>query len=243
MDEEQEGVQLTDPETEGIELPEVDEAEEVEENTENVEEETSEENQEEPEQENKSADKNSSLQKALNAERAKRKQLEKQIKALQRSGGKSTFDKLKENGVDEELAKTLSEAIDKPNDEVADLKFTSDLLRLSKRPEFADIENYAEDVRDFVDKGLSIEQAYYAATGGKKRNENTRSEIKRELEAKMKNQKQKAEILDIDTNSNVSISEQGALKYSATELAMAKAAGMTIEEYKSYYYFSYDLIG
>ena len=233
MDEEQEGI-VIDPDIEGgIVLPDVDEEET--EDTENTEVKT-EDNQEVQEQEEKESDntedKLSSIQKALNAERKKNKELRKQLKASEANKNtKSTYDTLIEQGVEESLAKTIADAVNKPDDRVADLKFETDLLRVSKKAEFADIEDYSDEVREFVDKGLTIEQAYYAATGGK--NINTKSEIKRELEAKMKNQKQKAEILDIDTNSSVTKPEQNKLKYSAIELAIAKKAGMTIEEYKA----------
>ena len=180
------------------------------------------------------------LLKALNAERKQRKQLQKQLKENSKSETtkKSTYDTLIEQGVDKELAKTLSDAIDKPDDRVANLQFSNDLLRVAKKPGFEDIEEYAEEIRPFVDKGLTIEQAYYAATGELKKSSNTKSEIKRELEAKMKNQKIKSSILDIDTNSTATETKTKKVQYTGLELAAAKAAGMSIEEYKAFQKFS-----
>ena len=192
MENEQEGILLEDPNEEGIILPEVDEEQEEQEENEEVIEENN-----ESEDEEDGFDKEALL-KALNAERKERKKLQKQLKESTKSKEttkeKSTYDTLVEKGVDEELAKTLSEAIDKPDDRVAELQFNNDLLRVSRKPGFEDIEDYSDEIRPFVDKGLTIEQAYYAATGGIKKSSNTKSEIKRELEAKMKNQKIKSSV-------------------------------------------------
>ena len=233
MEEEQEGVLIENSNEEGIELPMVDDEEVVKQEDVATEENT--EGSEEAEDFDKEA-----LLKALNAERKQRKQLQKQLKENSKSETtkKSTYDTLIEQGVDKELAKTLSDAIDKPDDRVANLQFSNDLLRVAKKPGFEDIEEYAEEIRPFVDKGLTIEQAYYAATGELKKSSNTKSEIKRELEAKMKNQKIKSSILDIDTNSTATETKTKKVQYTGLELAAAKAAGMSIEEYKAFQKFS-----
>lgn len=230
MEEEQEGVLIENSNEEGIELPIVDDNEEVVEQEEKATEENNN-GSEETEDFDKEA-----LLKALNAERKQRKQLQKQLKENNKSTitKKSTYDTLIEQGVDKELAKTLSDAIEKPDDRVADLQFSNDLLRVSRKPGFEDIEDYAEEIRPFVDKGLTIEQAYYAATGELKKSSNTKSEIRRELEAKMKNQKLKSSILDIDTNSTAAETKTKKVQYSQLELAAAKAAGISIEEYKAF---------
>jgi len=228
MEEELEGVIIDNPEAEGIEIPQVDLEEEE------IQDEDTGSNEDNSVIEDAGTSEIESLKRALNAERKQRKELQKQLKnASKAEKVKSTYDTLVEKGVDEELAKTLAEAIDKPDDRVSKLQFDNDLIRVSKNPEFADIEDYADEIKSLVDKGISIEQSYYAVTGGRKKEINTKSEIKRELEAKMRNQKQKAEILDIDTSSDVVDTKANKLKYSLTELAIAKAAGMTIEEYKA----------
>lgn len=228
MDEELEEV-VEDLEEEGVELPEV---EDIEEEETDVEEEIQEEEEQEEAAEEE-LDEKELLKAALNAERKKRKELEKAIKKSKSSSNSSTtYDELVRQGVDKELAKTLAQAINQPNEQVADLQFQASLTKASKKAEFADIENYEDEVREFVNKGLTIEQAYYAATGGKK-NVNTKTEIKREVEAKIKNQKIKSAILDIDTSSTVATPQANKLKYSNAELSAAKMAGMTIEEYKA----------
>ena len=185
---------------------------------------------EEPEDENQG----DSFKSKYIAERTKRKELEKQLKKGKEGTTElSTYDSLISQGIDAGLAKTLSNAISKSGKESADLKFTVEMLRVSKNPEFADIEAYSDEVKEFVEKGLTIEQAYYAATGGVKTEKNTRTEIKRELETKLKNQRTKAQILDIDTTSTAVEKNNKGLKYTREELATAKEVGLSIEEYKA----------
>lgn len=235
---EQEGVEIIDPNMEGVVLPSVDEdtEEDIETPEEEIENNSSEEAEEgQAQTKTHSEDDFMKLKNALNAERKNAKALKKQLNELQNpKKSKSTYDTLVEKGVEKELAKTLSEAIDKPDDRIADLQFDKDVLRASRKEGFEDIEDYTEDIRPLVDKGLTVEQAYYAVTGGiKKKEVNTKSEIRRELEAKMKNNKEKADILDIDTKGQEATPVKNKLKYTSLELAAAKAAGMTIEEYKT----------
>lgn len=237
MNEEQEGVELFDPEAEGVELPDVDlEDTEPQVTEDNVGEEVDDVNDINADVKEEKTSKESELMKALNAERAERKRLQKENKALKsKKQGTSTYDTLIKEGVSESLAKTLAEAIDRPgeSERVAELEFTTALVKTSKKEEFADIEEFAEDIRPLVDKGLTMEQAYYAVTGGLKKSHNTKSEITREVEAKLRNQKEKAKILDIDTNTSVVEPKERRLKYTTTELAAAKMAGISIEEYKA----------
>lgn len=231
---EQEGVEIMNPEEGEVALPNVDEEMEQEE-TEEIQDETIEEGEgQEPKAKTHSEEDFLKLKNALNAERKKSKEYKKQLSEMQKTK-KSTYDTLIEKGVEVELAKTLSEAIDKPDDRIADMQFENNILKVSRKEGFEDIEEYSEDIRPLVDKGLTVEQAYYAVTGGKKKptNVNTKSEIRREVEAKLKNQKEKANILDIDTKGEEPIQTKNKLKYTSLELAAAKAAGMTIEEYKA----------
>ena len=230
MGNEQEGVELIDPNVEGVVLPNVGNIEEVEQEEQEVESEEILDTNIEKEQPEENL-----LLKALNAERRKNKELNKKIKQYQNNKtSKSTYDTLVEQGIEAELAKTLAQAIDKPSADVARLQFKTDLLEASKNPEFADIASYEDEIKTFVDKGLTVEQAYYATTGGQKKSNNTTSEITRQVEAKIKNRSEKAKLLDIDTTTTTSNVKENKLKYSAIELATAKAAGMTIEEYKAF---------
>ena len=189
------------------------------------------------------------LKRDINKERKARKdavkrnkELEARIAALEeatKANQKTTLEELVENGVDESIAKSIAAAIDKKQSssneverELADMKFKLELSEKSKESEFNDILDYEDDIKDFVDKGLSIEQAYYALNYDKKKTNNTKSEIERKVEAKMQNNQARKEILgNINSNGGgVSVSENRP-KASAIEIAAARAAGIDINDY------------
>lgn len=204
---------------------------------------------EDEEQEDEKSEKEKSLERGLNKERQKRKEaqkkakeLEERIKALEEANKKSektTLDTLIESGVEEGIAKSIASAIDNKKDnskkleeEIAELRFEKDLTAKSKEEGFEDIEEYADEIKELVDKGLSIEQAYYATSYNKPKTVNTKREIERKLEAKMQNNNAKKQILG-NTNSNVGASSNSNHKVnlSKEEYAVARAAGMSPEDY------------
>ena len=180
------------------------------------------------------------LKKGVNKERKlrkeaerKNKELEEKIKALEeatKKEQKSTYDSLIESGVDETIARSFSSAIDskdtninKLESEIAELKFKNSLNAKSKEEGFEDILDYADEIKDLVDKGLTIEQSYHAVSYDKP-SINTKSEIQRKLEAKMQNNNAKREILG-NINSNVGVQNKtNKVKVSAEEKAVAVAA-------------------
>lgn len=205
--------------------------------------------EENEEQENEKTEKEKSLERGLNKERQKRKEaqkkakeLEERIKALEEANKKpekTTLDTLIESGVEEGIAKSIASAIDNKKDnskkleeEIAELRFEKDLTAKSKEEGFEDIEEYADEIKELVDKGLSIEQAYYATSYNKPNTVNTKREIERKLEAKMQNNNAKKQILG-NTNSNVGASSNSNHKVnlSKEEYAVARAAGITPEDY------------
>lgn len=239
MEFEQEGINLEtiNPENDDvIILPDVED--EVEENSST--------NQEE--QQDNQGNKNSNiieqekenLKKGVNKERKlrkeaerKNKELEERIKALEeatKKEQKSTYDSLIESGVDETIARSFSSAIDskdtninKLESEIAELKFKNSLNAKSREEGFEDILDYADEIKDLVDKGLTIEQSYHAVSYDKP-SINTKSEIQRKLEAKMQNNNAKREILG-NINSNVGVQNKtNKVKVSAEEKAVAAAA-------------------
>lgn len=251
MENNQEGIELEtiNPNVDGIFIPDVAD-EEANSQTEEVEDTTSENNSNiegntDNDTSKTSEDKIASLQKALNKERASRKKAEREIKELEaktleqanKAKEKSTYETLIESGIDANVAKSISEVIDsKKTDnsqlekEIADLKFDKQITAKSKEVGFEDIEEYAEDIRDLVDKGLSIEQAYYASSYSKPEI-NTKSEIARNIEAKMQNNNARKEILG-NINSNIGVANTSKkINITALEKSIAAAAGMTAEEY------------
>ena len=248
MEEEQEGIVLetVDLEQEGIVLPSVDE--EVEEETEtgtNVDTETQATEPETPEID----EEKESLKRALNAERKERKKAEKankdfeaRLKALEeatKEPPKTTEQELIENGIDENVAKTIAAAIDKKQNnnsklakELAEVKFKSSLVEKSKEEGFDDIVDYADEIKELVDKGLTIEQSYYAVTYDKSKTHNTKSEIERKVEAKLENNQARKNILgNVNNQTGAVANSKPQVKLSREEKAVAAMSGMTPEEY------------
>lgn len=247
MELEQEGIDIETINSDNIILPDVeDEGVETEINTDTTEET---ETQEIENQGNDNENEKKSPQDGINAERRKRKEAEKkakkleaEIQALKNEKGKepekSALDTLLESGIDETVAKSVMKVIDnnktdtsKLEKELAEMRFDRDLTAKSKEEGFEDILDYADEIKDLVDKGLTIEQSYYATTGGKTKTRDTKSEIERKLEAKLQNNATRKEILGgLNSNVGATANSQG-IKATAEEKAIAAAAGMTAEEY------------
>ena len=239
MEDEQEGIELetVDLENDGIELPNVEDVEETEtdDNAETETHETSEDDEKE------------SLKRGVNNERKLRKaaekkarELEERIKALEdfrKTPTKTIEEKLIEDGIDESVAKSIATVIDdnKPDNsklekELADVKFDNALTKKSKEEGYEDIIDYADEIKDLVNKGLTIEQSYHAVTYNKSKD--TKSEIERKVEAKMQNNQARKEILgNYNTNKGAINNSKSKVQATAEEKGIAAAVGMTVEEY------------
>lgn len=252
MEDGQEGINLetvnlnTD---EGIKLPGVN-VESVDDNTDN---ELSEGNNIDTQnnKEDNTDEEKENLKKGVNFERKRRKEAEKKNKELEaritaleqanKAKEKTTLDELLEAGVDENIAKAIATGIEKKQsnskkveEELADLKFQNALLEKSRDKNFENILEQKDEVKELVDKGLSIEQAYYALNYTRLKDEpqNTRSEIQRKVEAKMQNNQERKEILNnVNSNAGAAVNNNNTPKASGAELAMARLAGMSIEDY------------
>ena len=249
MNIEQEGIELEtiNPDNDTIVLPDVEDETEVD-TSDNTQVETEVEDTENADVKNSIDEEKESLQRGLNKERKLRKEAEKKnkeiearLKALEEANKepeKSTYDTLIEGGIDEEVAKSVAKAIDSKQtntnaleEEIAKLRFKDSLNAKSKEEGFEDILDYADEIKELVDKGLTIEQSYHAVSYDKP-SVNTKSEVERKLEAKMRNNNARKEILgNINSNSGVAQNTSSRVKLSATEKAVAAAAGMTAEEY------------
>lgn len=191
-----------------------------------------------------------SLKRGLNAERKARKEAEKKNKefetrllALEKANEpkeKTTLEELVENGVDEDIAKSIAGAIDKRQsntskveNELRDMKFRYELSEKSKDDNFSDILDFEDEIKSLVGKGLTIEQSYYALNYKNLKSINTKSEIERKVEAKLQNNQTRKEILG-----NINSSEGGSIqnneskpKATSTEVQMARLAGIDIDDY------------
>ena len=230
----------------GVEMPKEETGDEDEPETDNA-------GNDNPEPENQDekpdkTEKEKDLERDLSKERKQRneaqkraKEWEERIKALEeatKKPEKTTLDTLIESGVEEGIAKSIASAIDSKKDntsklekELADLRFERDLSAKSKEEGFEDIEEYADEIKEFVDKGLTIEQAYHALSYDNPTS-NTKREIERTIEAKMMNQNAKKEMLG-NTNSNVgkSTDTKSKVNLSKNEYLVAQIEGITPEEY------------
>lgn len=241
MDEEQEGINLEAVNLgneEGITLPNT--VEEVNETTEQVDNSNNDSDTDEEKE---------ALKRGVNRERKARKEAERKNKELEariaaleeatKTPTKTTLEELVESGIDERVAKSIAGAIDKKQSnskkveqELADMKFKLELSEKSKESDFSDIMDYEDEVKDLVDKGLTIEQAYYALNYDKKQTVNTKSEIERKVEAKMQNNQARKEILgNINSNAGVVPSTEAKPKATAAEIAAARMAGIDINDY------------
>lgn len=239
---EQEGIELgtVDLNSDVIELPNVDEEIETEtQETETIEETTIEQVDDEKESLKRGVNKERNLRKA--AEK-KNRELEERIKALEEASQtpkKTTVEELIENGVDESIAKSIAAAIDKKQDnssklakELAEVKFENTLTKKSKEEGFEDIIDYADEIKELVDKGLTIEQSYYAVTYDKPKTKDTKSEIERKVEAKLQNNQARKDILgNYNSNSGAVTNSNAKIKATAEEKGIAAMAGMSVEEY------------
>lgn len=189
------------------------------------------------------------LKRGVNRERKARKEAERKNKELEariaaleeatKTPTKTTLEELVESGIDEGVAKSIAGAIDKKQSnskkvekELADMKFKLELSEKSKESNFSDIMDYEDEVKDLVDKGLTIEQAYYALNYDKNQTINTKSEIERKVEAKMQNNQARKEIIgNLVSNTGVVPNSNAKPKATATEIAAAKMAGIDINDY------------
>lgn len=240
MEEEQEGINLetNNPNIDEIGLPDVEETDDTE--VDKVESQV---------QVNDNIDEDKEkLKNGVNLERKKRKEAEKKARELQkqlealkeadRTPTKTTVEELIEKGVDESIAQSIADAIDRnkhddsaTKKELANMQFKLDITEKSKENGFEDILDYVDEIKALVDKGLSIEQSYYATTYSKP-SSNTKSEIERKVEAKIQNQVARKEILGGNLNSNNGVSAtKPKINATAEEKAIAVAAGMSVEEY------------
>ncbi len=244
MENEQEGIVLEtgDLENEGIVLPTVEEEVDTETTDTETETETTTEIDEEKE----------SLKRALNAERKARKKAEKEnnafearLKALEdasKSPEKTTYDTLIESGIEEDIAKSIAKAIDSKQSnnkelerKLADTNFEIALTKKSRETGFEDIAEYSDEIKELVDKGLTLEQSYYAVTYNKPKTNDTKSEIERKVAARMQNNQARKEILgNYNSNSGASANSKAKINISKEEIAMAAMSGLTPEEFVAY---------
>ena len=142
-------------------------------------------------------------------------------------------------GYDEKFIKVLKSNINKTSKKTETLeniikqKFRDmEFKELTKDPNFEDADLYRDDIEKFMDKtGLNAEQAYLALFGKSKLLKN-KSDIEREAEQRVINNYKKKENIVIDTtDTGKQMTDKVKGKLTNDEIEIAKAAGMTPQEY------------
>lgn len=189
---------------------------------------------------------------ALDAERARRKRAEAEIKELKAQlEGKSLAEKAEEKvNAEKDNLKALLMKDDLIDEEVADRlmetfgnKFAVDAVTTRERQEeesfdaqldtlmsndvFCDANTYRDSIKSYMEKGLDIESAYFASAG-KNKLALMRKELEVEAEQRLLNSN--ARIEDIDVGSAQSKGEAKHTSYTKLEQRLANESGFDAKE-------------
>lgn len=189
---------------------------------------------------------------ALDAERSRRKAAERELKELK---AKLEADKEVKNQedrvakereaykakmlegdlVDEEVADKL---LDVFGDDIIKNKianqarleaedFEKQLSDLKKDELFMDADSYKPQIKQLMDKGLSMEEAYFASVG-KSRFTQMKKDMEVELEQKLLNNNKKAEEIDVGHAEEKGVAKER--KYTKREQEIARETGLSVAE-------------
>ena len=231
----------------------VKEEEEEVETSEEAEEEEPEEEVEQPDEEVQEKPKDNKTQ-ALSAERARRKAAEKELKELRAkldeekiakdnedriSKEREAYKKKMLEGdlVDEEVADKL---LDVFGDDIIKNKiatqtraeaedFDRQLSELKKDDLFMDADVYKPQIKDFMSKGLTMEEAYFASLS-RARVTQLKKDMEVEIEQKLLNNDAKTSKIDVGHAEAKSEAKRGT--YTKREQEIAKETGLSVQDVK-----------
>lgn len=183
------------------------------------------------------------LKKALNAERAEKKTLKKQLQDLSKEEeeeiqrAEEDIRKKLKNGkselnddVIEDLMNTFGKAQAKNQVKSARKETEREIMELKRNPLYMDIEEYGVDIRKLMKSGLTAEQAYWAVAGATKySSKKTEEKTAEEQETNKQLNKERA------SQGYVNVTTAGEEKkpsYSEKEKAISRATGVSEEEVK-----------
>lgn len=226
--------------------------EQQEEEKEEVQEETTKDSDENTEVEEKPTPKKDSKMQALDYERSRRKQLEKELKELKAEKEKQTqakeeeetFSKERESLkakllegdlIDEDVANKLLDSMGEDiiktkiaNKRIAEEEnFEKEFAELKKDDMFMDADNYKDKIKEFVKKGLTMAEAYGAAIPAS-RHASLKKDMEIEIEQKLLNGGKKAEAIDIGHTE--AKGEEKRTSYTKEEQMIAKETGLDVKE-------------
>ena len=155
------------------------------------------------------------------------------------------FSKYQKAGYDEYTAKVMAEdkledkrelyelkrALNDTGKSATKIKREIELENLANDPHYSDIHDVREDVERLVDKaGLTLKQAYNALFGETKYS-SSKADMKRQIEQEVLENLRKKNSAYVDTVSNGEVDSKPKVKLTPEELAVAKAAKMSPQEY------------
>lgn len=236
-----------------------DEEEEVEETSNEAEEEEEEAQEEEadetePDEEKVEEKPKDNRTKALTAERARRKEAERKLKELEakldaEKVAKENEDKISKEReaykakmlegdlVDEEVADKL---LDVFGDDIIKTKianqaraeaedFDKKLSELKKDDLFMDADVYKPQIKEFMSKGLTMEEAYFASLS-RARVSQLKKDMEVEIEQKLLNNNEKTSKIDVGHAEAKSEVKKG--KYTKREQEIANETGLSVQDVK-----------
>lgn len=239
-------------EEDGIDILTPDQEEDQENDQEEIELEEEEQKEEVEDEEEEEQPRANETGKAVIAERRKwqekMKVLEKQAKVAERlmnQAGVNDADefiqrldflesqRLQEHGVPAELADRMAKAEREIKEQQSDIRrqrLDVEAEKLKSDPFYADIDEHMDELADFaLQTGVSLEDAYLVKHGKRRMKER-----ETEIEAKVKSNRAKRDAKKVDVSPSGSSSTKKRVSLTAEQRAVAKAAGMTPEEYAKY---------
>lgn len=236
-----------------------DEEEEVEETSNEAEEEEEEAQEEEtdetePDEEKVEEKPKDNRTKALTAERARRKEAERKLKELEakldaEKVAKENEDKISKEReaykrkmlegdlVDEEVADKLLDVFGEDiiktkiaNQARAEAEdFDKELSELKKDDLFMDADVYKPQIKEFMSKGLTMEEAYFASLS-RARVSQLKKDMEVEIEQKLLNNNEKTSKIDVGHAEAKSEVKKG--KYTKREQEIANETGLSVQDVK-----------
>ena len=178
---------------------------------------------------------------SLNYERSERKRLAKELSALKEDDSKEIKDeedriraKLKNGKSDlsddvvDDLMESIGKDQAKANVRNAKQSIEREIMELKRNETYMDVDEYGNEVRELMKKGLSAEQAYWAVAGSNKySNSRANAEEEEEKEQKKKETKERVSEGFVDTKTSGDTKKQ---EYTARERAIADKMGISAEE-------------
>ena len=194
--------------------------------------------------ENVATEEKSELEKiraSLNYERSERKRLAKELSALKEDDSKEIKDeeariraKLKNGKSDlsddvvDDLMESIGKDQAKANVRNAKQSIERELLELKRDETYMDVDEYSDEMRSLMKKGLSAEQAYWAVAGATKYSNSTaKAQKEEEKEQKKKETKERTEQGYVEMKP---VGEEKKEQYSSKERAIADRLGISVEE-------------